>query len=175
MLELFRDLRDVLDERVAISHFVVVPREDFHQSSVHHARHCEIGDRAEWLAQNVRGYKRLFGNGKPPLPPVARGSALQGIVYFFYRGRPLRDECDIDDRTGGDWNPHCDAVELSLQMRKRERRRLRRASRGRSEICGSRSSATEIVRRRAVDNRLRGGVCVRRVENRALAADSFVE
>ena len=92
-LQPFRDFCDMFDERVDVSHFVVVPCEDLHECAVHDARHAEVGNRAVGQTQNVGGNKLLIGDGKHPLPAVGRGgfaeeaavpvSELYGMVLWF--------------------------------------------------------------------------------------------
>src|SRR3989338_819209 len=43
-LETLCDFENVMDESTHVPHFIVVPREDFHQSAVGDARHGEVGD-----------------------------------------------------------------------------------------------------------------------------------
>ena len=76
----------MLNERMAVAAFVVIPSENFDQSAINDAGHGKLGDGRIRIADDVRRDERVFGHGENAFPTGICGGCAEDIVDFFGRG-----------------------------------------------------------------------------------------
>src|SRR5581483_1813961 len=144
-LQRLADQRDQVDEAVAVTPLVVVPRDDL-GLVVDHLGQTGVEDRAVRVGDDVAGDDRRVVVLEDALHP-ALGGRLERSVDVFDAGRLAQIGGQVGDRAGGNRHPQRVAVELALQLGQHQTDRLRGARRRRHDVqCGGTGPAQVLVR-----------------------------
>ena len=73
----------MLNKRMAVAAFVVIPSQNFDEVAVNNASHGKLGDGRIRIADNIGRDEWVFGHGEDALPTRICGGFAQNIVDFF--------------------------------------------------------------------------------------------
>src|SRR3954470_14005420 len=111
-----QNLAGQLDAAVGVAPLVVVPADRLDQLAVaDHHRLRGVEDRGARVADDVGGDDRVLGIGEDPLHRPL-GSCFDGGVDLLGIDRLRGGEGEVDDRAGRDRRPHCEPVQLAVQL-----------------------------------------------------------